>query len=168
MSIKVTMDEADKKREYERILRQRQRMDTTTLHGSYEIDGKANQPNPEKRYRWINTRSKSRARAERLGFEKVDPKAADQVGADFGVVKDGAILLGEGSDLALYEEPVDLYEAKRQADNETLDRQIKGINEGAREKLNQIARDEGRVPAHKDVVEDLSFGGSTASVRLKK
>lgn len=156
MGISVTEDEADKKRKYERIMQQRQRLDVSTLDN----------PNPAKRYKWVNNRPRGVARAERLGFEKTDPKG--ETTAVFGVAKDGVITLGPGSDVILMEEPMELYEAKRQADAETLAAQVKGINEAAKEKLNRIARDEGRARPHQDIVEDISVQGETVTVKTRR
>lgn len=153
MAIEVIADEADKKREYERILQRRKQHDITALTN----------PDPSKRYRWINKKSRAVAHAEGNGFAKVDPKGDTQ--AQFGVTKDGAIHLGEGSDVILMEEPIELYEMKRQADEDRMQSQLANMNAEVKDNLNRIARNEGRVAPGTDVTVDQTRVGRTMGVR---
>lgn len=155
MAIEILEDEADKKRRHERILQQMGHADTTKLLN----------PDQGKRYRFANKKSRTFARAQSRGFVKTDPNGETQ--AEYGVVKDGAITLGEGTDVILMEEPLELYEAKRAKLSEEYDKRMATANEAAKENINRIARNEGRVPAHTDVTIDRSHPEPTIQGRRK-
>lgn len=156
----------EKQRELQRILQRRRHRDITALSGTHEVDGRA-APDPNYRYKWVNKKARSVASAQGQGFEKVDPASVDTI-ADYGIVKDGAIQLGEGSDLILMRERLETYEGKRAADAEQQRDRINGVNEAAKERLNKLARDEGRVAAHRNVVDDMSADGQPVTMRVNQ
>lgn len=163
MSVTVTLDEADKKREYARILQRRKHHDTTTLRGTHtDAHGRTDQPDPNFRYKFVNNRARSVARAKDQGFEVVPQ--SDPVQTVHGSRKEGAQNLGDGTDVILMREPVELYEMKRAEDEAQQRRLVQGVNEAARENINRMARDEMRTPAHVDVTEDRSVTGPTRTI----
>lgn len=164
MGINVTHDEADKQREYQRILQRRRKHDITTLSGTHtDLHGRSNQPDPNFRYKFVNKRARAVAKAQTLGFEIVP--TSDSTQADYGVHKDGAQQLGEGSDVVLMREPVELYEMKRAEDEERQRQVIQAVNDTARDNINRIARNELRTPAHRDITEDRSVDGGARTIR---
>lgn len=170
MGIEFIEDEADKARrgvreERREVIRKHKgrptaneelierELDPTMLRGPYdELAGK--------RFKWVNRVSRDGHRIqyhEGHGYQIVDPDKSS-VKPVIGVKKDGAYVQG---DLVLMETPLENYERRRHKANRKLDNMTGQYREVARENINKIARDEGRVPAHVDVAFDDSTEGET-------
>lgn len=139
MGVEVLKDEADKKREE---MRERMRL------GDPGADiTRVENRDPKYRYRGINKDPRRVARAKAKGFEAVpadDPARwpiEQEKGKEFG-------------DLVLMREPMELYEAKKQADAEKAAAATRAHRDNTKERINQIAREAGAVGPHQDAVID--------------
>jgi len=141
MGIEFGVDEQDKKRELQRLMMRRRQIDRTSIANA----------SPEKRYKLVNSDPRGVNAAKAKGFEMV-PKSHDESSAlpEHGVWDEskGCYMVG---DLAVMQEPIELYEESRRETIRELDAQISNKMEGVADDMNRIARNEGRVSAHTDI-----------------
>lgn len=162
MSVRVTEDEADKKRreyldrarenpEYQRYLAQRGLGDRTAVQGKKD----------DKHYRWVSKRRVEERKGQ--GYKVVTPDSGE-MGVASQINVDNTI--GIKDELVLMAEPRELHELKKEQDREIAETRFRRKMEADREGLEKKARDLGLAKAHQDVVVDRSREGSPSEAMV--
>lgn len=153
MSVTVTKDETDKRVEQ---LRDQQREAIAAGDRVDVFDPTAlRNPDPSKRYRWIN-KHPNRVSAYRSGGYETEKKREGGVESivDTPLGPNGEIRLND--DLVLMSTPKANYEARRKRVRQRGEAWENAGREQAIERINRLARDGGLTKAHRDVAFDES------------
>lgn len=153
MSVSVTKDEADKRREELREKR-REAVATGDMEAAHRFDPSAlRDPDPAYRYRWINKHPSRVSRYKSAGYE-VSPPSDRTDSVIEGAKGDGAVKLND--DMILMRTSRANYEARVKRIKERGDTWEKAGREQAIERINRIAREGHLAKEHQDVAFDES------------
>lgn len=141
-AVEVVADERDRDTELKRMLMRRRQIDRTTIVNARD----------DRRYKLVNSETRAVNWAKSRGFVIV-PRARKSRDPypEHGYWDDAAGAYKVG-DLVLMDEPIELYEGTRAENARIQDTQEADKMAGVADQMNRIARNEGRVPAHTDIV----------------
>ena len=153
MGVTITKDETEKRRE-QLSAHQREAVETGD-HAVFFDPTALRNPDPNKRYRWINKNPRRVSAYKSAGYEleKSNPDGVSSI-VDTPVGSDGTIKLND--DMVLMSTSMENYLARRERVKQRGERWENAGREQAMERINRLAREGGLTKSHTDVAFDES------------